>query len=132
MATVSGSCFCGAVQFEITLPTKWCAHCHCTMCQRSHGAAFVTWVGCDVNSFRLTDDKALVWFASSKAAERGFCRKCGSTLFFRSSRWPGEIHVVRTNIDGELDRDPDAHVYWETHAEWFEFLDETKKVESKQ
>jgi len=30
-APVRGACFCGAVTFEVTLPTLFCAHCHCTM-----------------------------------------------------------------------------------------------------
>ena len=28
---VPGACLCGAVRFTITLPTLFCAHCHCTM-----------------------------------------------------------------------------------------------------
>jgi hypothetical protein len=42
--TAVGACLCGAVQFELQLPATWVAHCHCTMCRRAHGAAFVTWV----------------------------------------------------------------------------------------
>ena len=41
--TVTGGCLCDAVRFRITLPTLFCAHCHCSMCRRPHGAAFVTW-----------------------------------------------------------------------------------------
>jgi hypothetical protein len=37
---------------------------------------------------------------------------------------------VRTNIDGEIDREPQVHVYWETHAQWFDFADELEKSES--
>lgn len=39
----NGRCLCGALQFSVRFPTKWVAHCHCTMCRRAHGAAFVTW-----------------------------------------------------------------------------------------
>ena len=35
-----GSCFCGAVQFSVALLSKWVGHCHCTRCQRAHGAPF--------------------------------------------------------------------------------------------
>ena len=35
---VTGGCFCGAVGFTLALPSKWCAHCHCSMCRRVHGA----------------------------------------------------------------------------------------------
>lgn len=40
---VSGACLCGAVRYEVTDLLEQVAHCHCTMCQRAHGAAFVTW-----------------------------------------------------------------------------------------
>jgi hypothetical protein len=40
---VSGHCLCGAVRFTARLPSLFCAHCHCSMCRRNHGAGFVTW-----------------------------------------------------------------------------------------
>ncbi|MEE8527959.1 MAG: GFA family protein [Gammaproteobacteria bacterium] len=126
--SVSGSCLCGAVRFELELPAKWCAHCHCTMCQRAHGAAFVTWVGVDEAVLRLDDNSdCLSWFSSSDNAERGFCGRCGSTLFFKSQRWPGEIHVVRSNIVGNIDPEPQAHVYYDTHVSWFDVEDNLGK-----
>ena len=39
----SGSCLCGAVRFTASLPSLVCAHCHCSMCRRNHGAGYVTW-----------------------------------------------------------------------------------------
>lgn len=39
--SVSGSCLCGEVQLRMRMPTLACVHCHCTMCQRNHGAAYV-------------------------------------------------------------------------------------------
>src|SRR5690606_34943450 len=47
MSQASASCFCGAIRIDAELPSKWVAHCHCTMCRRAHGAAFVTWAGFD-------------------------------------------------------------------------------------
>jgi hypothetical protein len=84
----------------------------------------VTWVGVAEERARIeTGDADLAWYASSPEAERGFCRRCGSTLFFRSTRWPGELHVVRANFEGDLDREPSAHVYWDTHVRWVELGD---------
>lgn len=118
-STRRGSCLCGAIGFEVDLPSKWCAHCHCTMCRRAHGAAFVTWFGVESGHFRLTSGvDVLTRYASSPGATRSFCSRCGSSLFFESTRWPGEVHVVLANLDGELDRAPQAHVFWETHVAW--------------
>lgn len=119
MSTGTGQCFCGAVRFTLEWPSKWVAHCHCSMCRRAHGAAFVTWVGMDATRVRIEDGAgALRWFSSSPGAERGFCSRCGSTLFFRSLRWDGELHVTLANLDGEPDRAPMVHAYWDTHVAW--------------
>lgn len=89
------------------------------MCRRAHGAAYVTWFGMAESRARIVDaDGALRWFPSSAGAERGFCARCGSSLFFRSTRWPGELHIALGTLDGDADRAPTAHVFWETHAGW--------------
>jgi hypothetical protein len=115
----NGSCLCGAVRFDATLPSKWVAHCHCSLCRRAHGAAFVTWVGMDATRVALSDpDGVLHWYASSPGAGRGFCSRCGSMLFFRSERWPGELHIARALFHGEVDRAPQVHVSWDDHVDW--------------
>ena len=66
-------------------------------------------------------DGMLRWFASSPGAQRGFCSRCGSALFFRSTRWPGELHVTVASLDTPLDRAPQLHVFWDTHVDWVAF-----------
>ena len=122
---MNGGCFCGAVKFNINKPTLWCSHCHCSMCQRSHGAGVVTWVGCDDDSVEIDDGKSkLQWFKSSVDAERGFCSNCASSLFFRSSQWPGELHIARALVSGELDREPASHAFYDTHVDWMSMADQ--------
>jgi len=117
--TVNGSCLCGAIQFQLQLPSKWCAHCHCSMCRRAHGAGYVTWVGFESDHFELlTGDHHLHWYESSPGARRGFCSTCGSTMLFESTRWPGETHVALACIDGPIDRVPAANAYMDNHVGW--------------
>lgn len=117
--TFAGGCLCGAVRFEVDGPTTWCAHCHCSLCRRAHGAAFVTWFGVGDASFRFTaGEDDVVWYASTPAARRGFCRRCGSTMFFRSERWAGETHIALAQMDGAIDREPSAHVFFDSHVDW--------------
>ena len=119
MSTATGRCLCGEIHFETELPSKWVAHCHCTLCQRSGGSAFVTWVGLDAANCRILDPQhRLQWYKSSDQGERGFCARCGSTLFFRSGRWAGELHVTLANVLGPVDRAPQAHVFWDAHVDW--------------
>lgn len=123
--TASGRCLCGALRFDAQLPSKWMAHCHCGLCQRAHGAGVVTWVGFEAPQVQVHDPQGrLAWFESSPGAERGFCSRCGSTLFFRSQKWADELHIVRSNFDGPLDREPQAHVYYDTHVAWLPTADD--------
>ena len=116
---VRGGCLCGAVRFEIELPSKWCAHCHCSMCRRAHGAGYVTWVGFESDHFELlSGDHHLKWYESSPGARRGFCSECGSAMLFESSRWPDETHVALGCIEDPIDRVPEANAYIEAHVDW--------------
>ena len=131
-AFAHGSCLCGAVRFRASLPTKWVAHCHCTYCRRAHGAPFVTWTGFPAEQFEIeTDSKQPAWYESSPGARRAFCPQCGSPMFFESKRWPGEVHVARALIDGALDKEPSAHVYFETHVPWVQVNDNLPKKVSQ-
>lgn len=117
-------CLCGAVELELTLPSLWCAHCHCSMCRRAHGAPFVTWVGFPEASVRVLKAEALRRYASSADAARSFCGACGTPMLFESTRWAGEVHVARACIEGELDREPRAHVFVSDKAPWVHLGDD--------
>ncbi len=114
-----GGCLCGGVRFRIGLPPLWVAHCHCSMCRRAQGAAFVTWAGFSEDAFSLTaGDDLISRYRSSAAAARSFCSRCGTPLFFQSDRWPGEIHVTLATLDSAEGLEPQAHAYWASRAPW--------------
>lgn len=128
-APVSGSCFCGAVRFEVTPPTHVCAHCHCTMCRRSHGAGFVTWFTLPKAQWRLTAGEAeLARYRSSDHGVRSFCRRCGSSLFFETSQRAGDIDVVLANLHGPIDREPQLHVFFDDRVHWVEMGDSLPRL----
>ncbi|MBN8489539.1 MAG: GFA family protein [Burkholderiales bacterium] len=114
-----GHCLCGAVQLQVRLPARWVAHCHCTMCQRAHGAGVVTWAGFDEAAVQVGDAHGqLRWYASSPEAHRAHCGRCGTPMLFTSSRWPGELHVARALLDHALTQPPAAHVFHDSHVDW--------------
>ena len=128
METAKGKCLCGAVSFEAKLPSKWIAHCHCTMCRRASGAAFVTWVGVEETGCTVSDPQDVFRrYRSSAEGERGFCSRCGSSFWFRSSRWPGEVHLTLANFDTPLDRAPQAHAFYDNHVDWYAVNDALPK-----
>lgn len=78
---LNGQCLCGDVKFTIGGFSHIDA-CHCKMCLRWAGVAFV---GVDVRDGDVVfeSDASLTWYESSEWARRGFCSKCGSSLFYR-------------------------------------------------
>ena len=124
-----GSCLCGAVEFTASLPSNWVAHCHCTRCQRAHGAAFVTWAGFDAPAVAVRDEQAqLRWYVASEGGSRGFCARCGSPMFFKAELWPGELHIARALFLEPIDREPQAHAYYETHVDWVALSDDLPQL----
>ena len=80
MTEMSGGCLCGAVRFTAeNVETDYHA-CHCGMCRRWSGGPLLA---ASVGSVRFEGEENIASYESSKWAERGFCSKCGSNLFFR-------------------------------------------------
>lgn len=127
-APASGQCLCGTVSFTARMPPKWVAHCHCTRCQRAHGAAFVTWVGVEADVTTVHDPHAaLKWFNHPGGGDRAFCSNCGSSLFFKSPRWPGELHIARALFNEPFAYPPEVHSCYDTHVNWFAVVDDLPK-----
>lgn len=118
-----GRCLCGEISFTLALPSKWVAHCHCTRCQRAHGAAFVTWVGAEEKQLQVHDAQNLLRWYKAPVGQRAFCGQCGSSLFFKGAGWPGEVHVARAMFTDPLDREPVMHAYYDTHVSWISLDD---------
>lgn len=118
-ANAAGSCLCGAIRFEFDFPSKWCAHCYCAMCRKAHGAGFVTWIGVEAKNFRITaGEQSLVTYQSSAKAVRKFCGQCGSSMFFESEKWPGEVHVALACVDTAVDREAKGNAFTDDKAHW--------------
>lgn len=88
----TGGCLCGAVRYRADADPVRAVSCHCGMCRRASGAAFLTFVHFPRHAF--------VWSAaeparyrSSPEAERGFCPHCGSTLTMHESVLEDRVQV---------------------------------------
>lgn len=127
---VKGSCFCGAVAFEIELPTLFCGHCHCSMCRRPHGASFVTWVGVSPQQFSiLAGAEQIATYKSSEHGKRMFCRTCGSQMFCQTHA--DIIDVALAALHGGIDRAPEVHWYYDSRADWTVVDDDLPKLGGK-
>ena len=77
---IEGHCLCGAVTVRATPVRRHVEACHRTMCRRWSGVAYVG-VQCG-SEVEIEGESSVVRYRSSDWAERGFCGRCGSSLFY--------------------------------------------------
>ena len=79
---------------------------------------------CAIADFTLEKDETLRWYRSSDKAERGFCSRCGSNLFWRSLGGKGKMMSVTA---GTLDRPTGLrtkyHIFCGSKSDYYELTD---------
>jgi hypothetical protein len=122
---IQGSCLCGGIRYEIAGEIHDVQNCHCSMCQKAHGAAFATYAGVDPHDVHFTQGAELIArFRSSNEAERSFCSRCGSNLMFEPTATPHEAWIAVGGFDSEIRERPGHHIFVDSKAPWFEISDD--------
>jgi len=119
--THTGSCLCGAVRYSVTGALRDVVDCHCGMCLKWHGHAGA-YTDADDDKLTIEGGDSLAWFRSSGFAARGFCTRCGSSLFWKRDG------AARTSIAaGSLDQPTGLrtvrHIFTEQHADYYAITD---------
>lgn len=78
---IKGTCLCGTVKVSATKVNPEVGACHCNMCRKWTGGIFLV-IDCK-DQVTFTGEQNISRFNSSEWAERGFCIKCGTHLFYR-------------------------------------------------
>ncbi|MBD0317263.1 MAG: GFA family protein [Thermoleophilia bacterium] len=122
---VAGSCLCGGVRFEVTLPFRRASHCHCSRCRKHSGTAMSTQGRVARERFRLLrGEELLLVFRPEGGAAKAFCSLCGSSLF--GGTWPDgpEVSVRFGALDGDPGIRPGYHSFVASKASWDELPDD--------
>ena len=80
--TLKASCLCGGIQFRTKGYHRNIQNCHCVQCMKTHGN-YAAYTNVEERNIKFLKKRTLKWFKSSKRAKRGFCNKCGASLFFK-------------------------------------------------
>jgi hypothetical protein len=76
-----GGCICGAVRFEAEPRAREIHACHCQTCRRWTGAALLG-VSVLPDDVRFEGAEHIRTYQSSEWAERAWCDRCGTTLYY--------------------------------------------------
>ena len=120
-----GSCLCGAVSISATSMSNFVGACHCNMCRKWGGGAFLAAeCGADV-SFEGEDSIGV--YQSSEWAERGFCQKCGTHLFYKLKQ-NNQYYMPVGLFDNHEGLIFDHQVFIDEKPEYYSFANETKNL----
>jgi hypothetical protein len=125
----TGSCLCGGVAYELTGELRLSVACHCGQCRKSSGHY---WSATQVPAaqFTLTVSETLKWFASSPQAKRGFCSRCGSSLFWMHEGDKGAVSVASGTIDGVTGLITDKHIYVADKGDYYDIADDLPQFDT--
>jgi len=118
--TYRGSCLCGAVEYEVTGEATRFYHCHCQRCRKATGTGHASNMFIRAEGVSWLKGEEHIRRFKIPQAERftnSFCRHCGS----RMPRYVPELEVVMLpagSLDMEPDFKPQAHIFWDSRAEW--------------
>jgi hypothetical protein len=127
--SVRGGCLCGGIAWEARRPFELMSHCHCSMCRKSHGTAFATYVGAAASGFRfLRGEDLIAGYRSSADNERRFCSRCGSVV--PSAVAGDKAWMPAGCLDGDPGARPLAHIFVGSKAPWFEISDSLRRFDA--
>jgi hypothetical protein len=120
-STHTGGCQCGAIRYRIEGGLEYPHLCHCRMCQKAAGNYFMPLGFAPGKMLTITRGEP-GWFQSSDPVRRGFCRDCGTPLFFDTLQSDG-IAVTLGSLDDPAAFPPVANDGMETRVSFHAALD---------
>lgn len=106
---MTGRCECGSVRFEVENVRETVTVCHCSQCRRTSGHLWAS-THAPFAAIRFEVEDCLTWYASSNDAKRGFCNKCGSSLFYRMNGEDG-IGIAAGCLDQTVKLRVGKHIF---------------------
>lgn len=118
----SGSCFCGAVKYEVRGELGPAYYCHCSRCRKISGSAFSSNAVVNSADFVVTQgEDSLKATTSDTGVSRVFCANCGSSLFVRQG---DQMRLRLGTLDTPVGHGPQMHIYTASKANWYSICDD--------
>lgn len=129
----TGGCLCGAVRFEIYHLLMDVINCHCSKCRRFNGHVGA-YTATDRKNLVLIQSETLKWFRSTTDETpdvyRGFCSRCGSSLFW-DPRGKPRISIAAGALDAPTGLETRRHVWVSQKGDYYSISDELMQHEER-
>ena len=118
----NGRCLCGSVRVVAAEMQRELGACHCEMCRKWAGGPLMC-VPCQAN-VEFEGEEHIGIYSSSPWAERGFCKKCGSGLFYRLKE--NRHHMLPVGLFDDCEKIAfKMQFYIDKKPAYYSFLNET-------
>ena len=112
----SGSCLCGGVTYKVNGLMRGVVNCYCGQCRKTSGhhvaATRASW-----DAVQLLQQDTLAWYESSPGAHRGFCNRCGSSLFWDNGQ-NNEVCIMAGTLDPPTELPTVANIHVEDASDY--------------
>ncbi len=121
----TGSCVCGAVKITAAKASNHAGACHCGTCRKWGGGPYME-LDCGTDVV-FEGESDITVYDSSDWAERGFCKTCGTHLFYRLKE--SKQHMVPVGLFNELqDVVFKTQVFIDEKPAFYSFANDTKNM----
>ena len=122
----TGHCLCGAVRFRTSGELREVVACHCSQCRRQTGHFYAAIDVLD-KDLAVEGGENVTWYRASDSAGRGFCRTCGSALF-----WKGDGSRHTSLMAGTFDQPTGlkigVHIFCADKGDYYEIDDDAPQL----
>ncbi len=118
---LTGRCACGRVSYAAEGPFRDGLACHCETCRRQSGH-FIVATAVEPGKLDVTEAGELAWYQATPEARRGFCRKCGSLLFWEPKERT-HTAIMLGSVDDPGDISLIGHIFVREKGAYYEIAD---------
>ena len=123
--SLNASCLCKGIVMTIKGNFRPVVNCHFIQCTKTHGN-YASYTSVLEESITYKSKSTLKWFPSSARAKRGFCKKCGASVFFK------RLGSRSISISAGLFKNPTklktiSHIYTHNKRDYYKITDNLPK-----
>jgi hypothetical protein len=117
---IVGGCLCNEVRYEYDGEIQEISMCHCSMCRKAQGSAFVAVSPIDSSKFRITKGQGLLKeFRAQPHKARVFCSNCGSPIYSALDDLPAIKRLRLGTVETPFECGNAYHSYTDFRASWY-------------
>lgn len=129
MESQKGSCFCGAVKYQLNAKILNVVNCHCNFCRSHSGAAFSTYAVVLDKSLEITEGKEHLTQFEPGDGKKHFCSQCGTPIFNVNKRYPRVCMIYLGTLEAPREVKPTLNVWCESQLPWVTALSSIESVD---